>query len=131
MTTPAAAIATYLDTKVSLTAGTDLFVGRLQRSPDLCAAVADWSSAAPDFLFGSTAIDHPMIEVVVRCAPDDYATGAALANSLRSFIDAMPPGSYSGLTILRAEPLDSVRALGPDANHRPIFSARFEITVQR
>lgn len=132
MTSPAFAVATYLDAQsASVTAGTNLFVGRIQQSPDLCVAVADWSSTEPDFTMGTASVDYADLELAVRCARDDYATGEALAQTLRSIVNLMPAGTYSGLSILRVAPIDAVAAMPPDSNDRPIFSARFQASIQR
>lgn len=132
MTSPAAALAAYVDTQsTALTSGANLFVGRLKTTPDACVAFVDWSAGQPDFTFSTKAFDYPWVEMAVRAALDDYAAGEALAATLRTTIDRMPSGSYSGLTILRAAPIDSVRAIGPDAQNRPMFSARFEVTIHR
>lgn len=132
MTSPAFAVATYIDSNsATLTAGTNLFVGRLQETPDLCVAVADYSSQAPEFTMGSSSLDHADLEVVVRCTRNDYATGEDLAQTLRTLLNAITPGTYSGLAILRVAPVDAVTALPPDKNDRPIFSARFSAVIQR
>lgn len=80
---------------------------------------------------GSSSLDHSDLEVVVRCTRNDYATGEDLAQTLRTLLNAITPGTYSGLAILRVAPVDAVTALPPDKNDRPIFSARFSAVIQR
>jgi len=126
------ALATYLDSNSStLTAGTNLWVGRMQEAPDLAVVVNEYAGDQPQFLMGPTALDSHRVEVAVRSSRDDYETGRALCEAIRALFDALPPGTYSGLSVLRVPPIDTVAALGPDRNERPRFTARFAPVVQR
>lgn len=128
----AAAIATWLDAQTtSLTAGNNLRVGRLPESPDLAAAIFDYTGTQPDFTMGSTWIDWPQYELVVRGPRNGYAEAHTLMDLIRGLLNDAPAGNYSGLTVLRIELVDTPASLPPDANDRPILSTRFTAAIQR
>ena len=69
------AVGTIIDTNsATLTLGTNLFLGKMPESPDLCVAVYEYAGTQPLATFGATAIevDRPSVQVVVRVAKEDY-----------------------------------------------------------
>ena len=89
MTSPAAEIAGYLHTKIgSLTSASNLFVSYEPAAPVDCVTVYDSGGYAPEQTFdGSNFIRRPTVQVRIR--NDSYATGYALAETVRDTLQAV------------------------------------------
>ena len=89
MTSPAKEIADYLDTQITgLTSGTNLFIGSEPTTPSDVVTVYDSGGYAPDqTLDGSYFINRPTVQVRIR--NNSYATGYALAETIRDTLQAV------------------------------------------
>lgn len=131
MSTILEAVGTYLQTQGQGTLGTNLFLGRMPSSPDVCVGVFEYEGAIPSETFGNaaTAIDRPRVQVLVRAGRDDYPTARNQARTIRGILGAVTQTTLSGITVLRIRPTGSVNPLGPDENDRPMISVNFEVMV--
>lgn len=125
------AVGNYLQTQGQGTLGTNLFLGRMPSSPDVCVGVFEYEGAIPSETFGNaaTAIDRPRLQVLVRAGRDDYPAARDKAQTIRGLLGAVTQTTLSGIAIMRIRPTGSVNPLGPDENDRPLVSANFEAMV--
>lgn len=80
-------IATYLATvsALSLTVGTNMFIGSEPVTPADCVTVYDSGAMAPDFDYdGNTYLYYPRVQIRVRNA--SYLTGDTLINDIRDAV---------------------------------------------
>jgi hypothetical protein len=126
-TTAVEAIASYLQTSTYGTLGTNLFVGTMPESPDICVAVYERDGGSPAMSFGPAAysVDLTQIQVIVRGAREDYATARDKAKAIRDLLASVVETTLSGVRILRIHPLTAAFPLGPDPLDRPEFTMRF------
>ncbi len=122
MATALEALGTYIDTNnATLTLGTNLFLGKMPETPDLCVTIYETQGSAPTMTFGATAIeiDRPNLQISVRASRDDYPTARDLAQTLRTLVSGMINVSAGGVTVMRTQPTGSVYTLSPDNLERP------------
>lgn len=122
-------IATYLDTQLaSLTAGTNLFVGRIPESPSNAVALYEPASAPPVYSFGgdgTAGLERPRVQIHVR--NESYATGRSLAFDVWQEMHKVVSQSLSGTFYQRIEAIDSPHFLMRDDNDRAIFNMNFQV----
>jgi Bacteriophage minor capsid protein len=125
------AVGDYLAANGHGTLGTDLFLGRMPETPDLCRAVYEYEGAPPVETMGAaaTAVDKPRIQVLCRGGRDDYPAARDEAQEIRALLGAVASVTLSGIVVLRIRPLGSVNSLGPDGNDRPLVTVNFEAFV--
>lgn len=122
MATILEAVGTYIDNNnATLTLGTNLFLGKMPDTPDVCVCVYEYEGFAPIETFGATAfeVNRPSVQVVVRAGRDDYPAARDLADTLRTLVSAMSNVSVSGVTVMRVASSGSLYPLGADALDRP------------
>jgi len=131
MSTVLEAVGNYLQAQGHGTLGTNLYLGRMPSSPDVCVGVFEYEGGLPDETFGAaaTAIDRPRIQIMCRAGRDDYPTARDKAHTLRALVGAITDTTLSGIRIMRIRPVGSVNPLGPDQNDRPLVSVNFEAMV--
>jgi hypothetical protein len=116
-------LGTYID---SNGVGT-LVCGVMPESPDLISAVFQNPGQSPMFTMGDggSVIRRPMIQVIVRGAPNDFQTPFARANDILRYLETICEVTKSGVNFMRIEPVGEVNTLGVDAHHRYQFSMNF------
>ena len=132
MSTILEAVGTYLQTNNKGTLGTNIFLGILPESPDVCIGVFEYEGLAPMFTMGTAGIkvDRPSVQLLFRATRDDYPTARDAADSSRLLLSAVANQTINSLRILRIEPVGSVMPMGVDKNSRPILSANFRCHVE-
>lgn len=133
MATILESIGDYLVTNSLGTLGTNLFLGTLPESPDVCTAVYENSGTPPAFTMGTggIAIDYPMIQVICRAGKDDYPTARDAVEVIRNLLASVTDVTISNVQILRMEPMGSVNPLGVDPKQRPLLSVNFRCLVRK
>ena len=98
------------------TLGTNLFLGTLPDSPDVCVAVYENAGSSPVFTMGSGGIrvDYPMLQIITRATREDYPTARDKAEDIRILLASVLEQTISGVHIMRIEPMGSVNQLGED-----------------
>lgn len=131
MSTILEAIGNYLQAQGHGTQGTDIFLGRMPTSPDVCVAVFEYGGQSPEFTFGAaaTAIERPSIQVMCRAGRDDYPAARNKARDIRALLGVVVAQSLSGIHVLRIAPVGSVNPIGPDENDRPLVTANFQVAL--
>ena len=122
-------LGTYLDSDTSLTLGTDLFLGIIPETPNICVGLYEYGASAPmDFMTSAQpSIEMPRIQATIRGEEDTYATTKALAQTVWLSLSKLRGSTLSGTQWLRAQPLDSPTFLARDETYRPIFVANFQV----
>ncbi len=133
MATILESIGDYLVTNSLGTLGTNLFLGTLPESPDVCTAVYENSGTPPAFTMGTggIAIDYPMLQVICRAGKDDYPTARDAVEAIRNLLASVTDVTISSVQILRIEPMGSVNPLGVDPKQRPLLSVNFRCLVRK
>ena len=114
-------------TAVTLTLGTNLFLGRLPDTPDTCVAVFETAGLSPvDAMGGSTlpAYTRPRAQTLVRAAA--YSDAASLAEDIFKQLTKIDNEALSGTTYLRAEGLQTPFYIERDDQERAVFSCNYQ-----
>jgi hypothetical protein len=132
MSTILEAVGTYLQTNNKGTLGTNIFLGVLPESPDVCIGVFEYEGLTPMFTMGTAGIeiDRPSVQLLFRATRDDYPTARDAADSARILLSAVANQTLSSIRVLRIEPVGSVMPMGVDKNSRPIISCNFRCHVE-
>jgi hypothetical protein len=123
-------IGTYLAatvTDVSLTLGTNLFLGRLPETPDTCVAIIETAGqSSVEAMGGSTlpAYTRPRAQVLVRAVA--YSDASDLAEDIYKKMQLIDNESLSGVRYLRADGLQSPFYLDRDMEERAVFSCNYQ-----
>ena len=123
-------IGTYLAanvTAVTLTLGTNLFLGRLPETPDTCVAIIETAGlAAVDSMGGATlpSYTRPRAQAIVRAAA--YSDASSLAEDVYKQMQKIDNESLSGVYYLRATGIQSPFYLDRDGQERAIFSCNYQ-----
>lgn len=122
-------LATRIATAGSLTVGEDCFKGTMPAEPDFCAAVAEYGGLSPDFEFDATGItgDHPRVQVIVRGAPDDYATPRAKAETIYRNLATVAGDTLSSTKYFDITPLQPPFKMMQDKNGRYVIAFNCQI----
>lgn len=126
------AVGSHIDSNnATLTIGTNLFLGKMPDTPDLCVTVYEYQGLAPMATFGSTGfeIDKPSIQVSVRAGRDDYPAARNLAQDLRILLASVTDTSINGLRVVRLASNGSVISLGVDDLDRPRIAFNLDCFV--
>lgn len=112
---PASAIATVIDTAIgTLTINTNLFTTEQREPgfeiPQLAVFCLQNGGDTPEsYCNGSdptgVRLYKPAVLIRVRCAPHAFATGQALARSIRAAIHELPPSGYIACIVRESEPV--------------------------
>lgn len=132
MTTILEAVGNFLQSNNKGTLGTNIFLGILPESPDVCIGVFEYEGLAPMFTMGTASIeiDRPSVQILFRATKDDYLTARDAADSARILLSAVANQTLSGTRVLRIEPVGSIMPMGVDKNSRPILSSNFRCHVE-
>jgi Bacteriophage minor capsid protein len=125
-------LGTYLQTAGLGTMASTLFLGALPEdapgvsTPDLIAALVEIPGFPPEYthdILGPSR-EFPMIQLLVRGAPYDYATPREWAQALLMALGSIRNQALSGTFYLGAMPWHTVYKLRDDDYARPIMSAQ-------
>jgi hypothetical protein len=129
-------VATALDADValSLTLGTNLFIGKMRAAdiggvPDACVSVMTIGGPPPqDYCQGGTHSPQyyqPTLQVMVRSAPRDWAGGDAVARAVFESVNDSPPSAYHGARAQTGAPL----YVGEDDEGQHLWSIPFTLHI--
>lgn len=127
------ALADRLNSASVAVTATNLFIGLMPSSPDLCVAIYEYSGAGPleVMVDNSATLERPSVQVIVRGGRNDYPTARTLMENVRDTLTAISNETISGVRFLRVMGLSSINALGVDDNDRPRFSLALQAVVER
>lgn len=126
-------LAARLQSASVATSGTDLFIGIMPNSPDLCVALYEYAGAGPLEVLTDDAstLERPSVQVMTRGPRNDYPAARALMVSVRDALTGITNETISGVTFLRVAEISSINALGVDENERPRFTLSLQTVVER
>lgn len=125
-------IGTLLETEiVSLTLGTNLFLGRLPDEPDTAVALFETGGEAPVNTMGGGQyeLEQPRLQVLTRGAA--YSATHTLAMSVWLELEAIANSTLSSTLYQRITAVQSPFPLERDSLDRIIFSQNFRIQKVR
>lgn len=127
------ALADKLATASVATIATNLFIGIMPDTPDLCVALYEYAGAPPmEVLRSNTAtLEQPSIQVMTRGARNDYPAARTLIKNVRDTLCGITDETISGVRFLRVSNLSAINALGTDDKDRPEFSLALRAVVER
>ncbi len=110
---------------LSLTLGTDLFVGEEPHNPDNCVTVFDSPGAAPE---PGYVLLYPGVQIRVRgAAIGGYKTAYTLAESIRNVLHALSPQTVNSTKYINVLAEGDILYIGQDKSKRPRFTINFSI----
>lgn len=122
-------IATVIDSNSgTFTLGTNLFIGRLPDSPDLCCAVFQYGGEEPLNMMGGDAmppIEQPRIQVLVRAT--GYSTAQSTITAIWGYLEAILNENLTGDRYLRVSAVQSPFPMERDAQDRIVFAQNFRV----
>jgi len=122
-------LGTYLEAQVgSLTLGTNLFLGRMPDSPDVCVTLYEYGGGAPTNVMGGDnmpPIEEPRVQVLTRA--DGYTATRTLAGECWTAIEAILNESLSGTLYHRVSANQSPFPLERDSQDRVLFAQNFRV----
>lgn len=127
------ALADRLQSASVAVAGTNLFIGLLPNSPDVCVALYEYAGEQPLEVLRDDAatLERPSVQVVVRASRNDYPTARNLMVSVRDTLTGIVDETISGVRFLRVNQNSSINGVGTDDNDRPLFTLSLLTVVER
>ncbi len=125
-------IGTYLVSSVtdtSLTAGTNLFYGRLPDDPDACVALFETGGSPPSHTLGPDAVapmENPRIQVLVRSVA--YADASSLIVDIWKQLEQVTNDTLTSTLYQRVEAVQSPFPLERDTRERLVMVCNFAVT---
>ena len=113
---------------VSLTAGSNLFYGRLKDSPDTCVAIYETGGQTPDDTMGNNTapvLENPRIQIVARAG--SYATAATLIGDIWDKLQLVSNETLTATYYARISATQSPFALERDSQDRMVMACNFQI----
>ena len=122
-------VGAYLDSQlVTLTIGTNLFLGRMPDTPDTCVAIYEYGGDAPISTMGSDAmppVEQPRIQIL--CRAPGYSSARSLALSCWTVVEAVLNETLSGTRYHRITANQSPFPLERDSHDRVLFAQNFRV----
>jgi len=127
------ALADRLRTASVAYSATDLFIGLMPDSPDLCVSIYEYSGVTPLEVLSdnSATLERPSVQVMVRASRNDYPAARTLIASVRDTLTAISNETISSERFLRVRQLSSINSLGTDDNDRPLFTLSLQAILER
>ena len=127
------ALASRLQSASVAVPGTNLFIGILPESPDLCVALYEYAGSPPLEVMRNNAetLERPSIQVIVRASRNDYPAARTLIKNVRDTLTAITDETINGVRFLRVNQNSAINAVGSDENDRPEFTLSLQAVVER
>jgi len=127
------ALADRLTSASVATVGTNLFIGLMPTSPDVCVGLYEYAGSAPLEVFrnNNETLERPSVQVIVRASRNDYPTARTLVANVRDTLTTIVDEDISGVRFLRVNQNSSINAVGTDENDRPLFTLSLMTVVER
>ena len=118
-------------TAISGTVGTNIFKSTMPPSPDAAVALYETGGLAPENRFGTKGIEweRPAVQIIVRGAPNDYATARATIQTIYESIAEIETEELSGTKNFLSDPQQNPFALNVDEQQRP--SVAFNVILTK
>lgn len=120
-------VATYIDSNTSLTAGTNLFIGRQPSSPTTCVVVYETGGSQPDG-DAPTQLETPTFQILIRSS--DYATGRTYLDTMRSLFHKLIETDVGSTHFLNCFAVSEGGHIGQDDAGADEFSINFMALIR-
>jgi len=127
------AITARLQSASVAVSGTNLFIGILPETPDVCIGVYEYAGAQPleVMVDNDATLERPSIQIIVRASRNDYPTARNLIKNVRDVLTDITDETISGVRFLRVSQISAINAVGTDDNDRPEFTLSLQAVVER
>jgi hypothetical protein len=127
------ALADKLNSASVAVTGTNLFIGTMPTTPDVCVALYEYAALNPlEVMQSNTAtLERPRVQVLVRASRNDYPAARALLVSVRNVLTGITDETISGVKFLRVSAESAVNAIGVDDSDRPKFTLSLQVVSER
>lgn len=123
-------LSTYLENEVgTLTLGTNLFIGRMPDTPDVCVALYEYGGSGPTEVMGAQAtavLENPRLQVATRAA--SYAAAETLARSVWTALSGVLDQTLTSTRYNVVSAIQSPFPLERDSSDRVVFVQNFDVT---
>ena len=117
-------IASFIQTGVLGTVGTDIFIGKEPKGPDAVITVYDTSGEASQAGFS---YEKPSVQVRVRGEQNGYAAAYSLIKDIFDLLHGKSNTTIGVNRYIGIWAIDNPTAMGQDENERPIFVLNLRI----
>lgn len=127
------ALADRLTSASVATVGTNLFIGIMPATPDVCISLYEYAGSPPLEVLrdNSATLERPSVQVMVRASRNDYPAARTLITNVRDTLTAITDETISDVTFLRVNQNSAINAVGTDENDRPLFTLSLTTVVER
>lgn len=127
------ALADKLTAASVATVGTNLFIGIMPNSPDVCVSLYEYAGSPPLEVLRDNAatLERPSVQVMVRASRNDYPTARDLITDVRDSLTGITDETISNVRFLRVNQNSAINAVGTDENDRPMFTLSLTTVVER
>jgi len=127
------ALAARLTSASVATSASNLFLGIMPDSPNVCAALYEYAGEYPMEAFSPTTaqIDRTRVQVMTRSGRDDYSAARTLMVNVRDNLTGVVNQVVDGVTFLRVSELGPIEFVGRDEDDRPQFALSLRVLSQR
>lgn len=127
------ALADKLTSASVATVGSNLFIGIMPNSPDVCVSLYEYAGSPPLEVLRDNAatLERPSVQVIVRASRNDYPTARDLITDVRDSLTSITDETISNVRFLRVNQNSAINAVGTDENDRPMFTLSLTTVVER
>lgn len=109
------------------TADWAIYVGKMIDKPDRQICCYDIAGQPPNPKF---LLDYPVVQIVIRGAPQDYAAVRLMAQNVQDVLLGQFPRAYNSDSWDAITVLSPLHLMGVDENDRPSFSTNFRAIIE-
>lgn len=110
---------------LSLTFGTNLFVGLEPALPNNCTTIYDTPGSKPDSTFSKENIYNPSIQIKVR--NNSYVAAGILINQIKDVLHNITNEIWNGTNYILIQCNQEPFSLGPDVNGKHQWVCNFDL----
>lgn len=126
------ATASVLVSEVGLVLDSTLHLGRLPDDPDVAIGLIEYGGEDSTLVFGDAgiAVDMPRVQIISRGERHGYLSARNTLVQARRALVRASSATYSGLPVLRWNPITTILSLGPDESERPMLSCNLIVMTE-
>lgn len=122
-------IGAYLVTHSFGTLGTNMFIGDMPETPDVCIALFEYAGEPPEDTHDGQGVDNPGLQVRVRGT--SYSTARATISSIQDHLHTLRNTTLTATKYLFIRAVQSPFSLGRDSSKRIDLVQNFIVTKAR
>ena len=120
---------TFASTTPSLTEGTNLFIARIQDSPDFCVSLYESPLGMGEYTLGSDkrVWEEVNLQVIVRDAEFNYLEARQFIERITNILDVINNVTLSGTRYIRVRATSTPIPLPADSRDRILITVNFHV----